>query len=59
VTIRAVVFDIGGVLEVTPDLGVAEKWERAPGQGDGEILGLDSQRLMRSSRICGPPTSAR
>ena len=26
--IRAVVFDIGGVLEITPDLGVAEKWEQ-------------------------------
>lgn len=25
--IRAIVFDIGGVLEVTPDLGLAEKWE--------------------------------
>jgi len=25
--IRAVVFDIGGVLEITPDLGVIELWE--------------------------------
>jgi epoxide hydrolase-like predicted phosphatase len=25
--IRAVVFDIGGVLEITPDLGVTELWE--------------------------------
>jgi epoxide hydrolase-like predicted phosphatase len=25
--IRAVVFDIGGVLEITPDLGVDERWE--------------------------------
>jgi epoxide hydrolase-like predicted phosphatase len=25
--IRAVVFDIGGVLEITPDLGVHERWE--------------------------------
>jgi putative hydrolase of the HAD superfamily len=25
--IRAVVFDIGGVLEVTPDLGLTERWE--------------------------------
>ena len=25
--IRAVVFDIGGVLEITPDLGVTERWE--------------------------------
>jgi len=26
-TIQAVVFDIGGVLEFTPRLGVSEKWE--------------------------------
>lgn len=35
-TVRAVVFDIGGVLEYTPSLGVPEKWEeilRLP-QGD-------------------------
>ena len=25
--IRAVVFDIGGVLEITPDLGVIPMWE--------------------------------
>ena len=25
--IRAVVFDIGGVLEITPDLGLTERWE--------------------------------
>ena len=25
--IRAVVFDIGGVLEITPDLGVDRPWE--------------------------------
>jgi len=27
-TIRAIVFDIGGVLEITPDLGVNAKWEQ-------------------------------
>lgn len=27
-TIRAVVFDIGGVLEITPSIGVTEKWEQ-------------------------------
>jgi len=27
-TIKAIVFDIGGVLEITPDLGVNEKWEK-------------------------------
>jgi epoxide hydrolase-like predicted phosphatase len=26
--VRAVVFDIGGVLELTPDLGTDEKWQR-------------------------------
>ncbi len=26
-TIRAVVFDIGGVLEITPDTGWQVKWE--------------------------------
>ncbi|MBA3871135.1 MAG: HAD family phosphatase [Anaerolineae bacterium] len=26
-TIRAIVFDIGGVLEITPRIGVTEKWE--------------------------------
>lgn len=35
--VRAVVFDIGGVLEVTPDLGVAGKWERELGLGAGEL----------------------
>ena len=33
-TIQAVVFDIGGVLEITPNLGVTETWEcRATGPG--------------------------
>lgn len=35
--VRAVVFDIGGVLEATPDLGVARKWERGLGLGGGEL----------------------
>src|SRR5262249_15487768 len=29
--IRAVVFDIGGVLEITPDVGVTRLWERRLG----------------------------
>jgi epoxide hydrolase-like predicted phosphatase len=37
VAIRAVVFDIGGVLEVTPDLGVKRQWEERLGLGQGEI----------------------
>ncbi len=36
--IRAVVFDIGGVLEITPDLGVHQLWETRLGLPDGEIL---------------------
>jgi epoxide hydrolase-like predicted phosphatase len=35
--IRAVVFDIGGVLEFTPPLGMAEKWEDHLGLGHGEL----------------------
>ena len=36
--IRAVVFDIGGVLEITPDLGVDRLWETRLGLPPGEIL---------------------
>ena len=36
-TIRAVVFDIGGVLEITPDLGVAELWETRLSLPAGEL----------------------
>lgn len=35
--IRAVVFDIGGVLEVTPDLGVDGRWEARLGLAAGEL----------------------
>jgi epoxide hydrolase-like predicted phosphatase len=35
--IRAVVFDIGGVLEITPDLGVTARWESRLGLADGEM----------------------
>jgi epoxide hydrolase-like predicted phosphatase len=35
--IRAVVFDIGGVLEITPDLGVHRLWETRLGLPAGEI----------------------
>ena len=34
---RAVVFDIGGVLEFTPAMGMAEKWEDRLGLGRGEL----------------------
>ncbi len=42
--IRAVVFDIGGVLEITPDLGLTEKWEQLlhlkPGELDERMAGV-------------------
>ena len=40
--IRAVVFDIGGVLEITPDLGVDRWWEIRP------VGGLLIVHLLRS-----------
>jgi epoxide hydrolase-like predicted phosphatase len=36
-TIEAVVFDIGGILEITPDLGWAPAWESRLGLAAGEI----------------------
>jgi putative hydrolase of the HAD superfamily len=36
-TIEAVVFDIGGVFEITPDLGWAPAWESRLGLAPGEI----------------------
>ncbi|HTX25432.1 MAG TPA: HAD family phosphatase [Streptosporangiaceae bacterium] len=36
-TIQAVVFDVGGVLEITPDLGVTEMWESRLGLPAGEL----------------------
>jgi epoxide hydrolase-like predicted phosphatase len=36
-TIRAVVFDIGGILEITPSLSVTERWESRLGLQAGEI----------------------
>jgi putative hydrolase of the HAD superfamily len=39
--IRAIVFDIGGVLEITPDLGISTKWEQQlqlkPGELDNRL----------------------
>jgi epoxide hydrolase-like predicted phosphatase len=37
VVVRAVVFDIGGVLEITPDLGLDRQWEPRLGLRPGEI----------------------
>jgi epoxide hydrolase-like predicted phosphatase len=36
-SIQAVVFDIGGVLEITPDLGLAGTWESRLGLDPGEL----------------------
>jgi hypothetical protein len=36
-SIQAVVFDIGGVLEVTPDLGLADTWEARLALAPGEL----------------------
>lgn len=36
-TVRAVVFDIGGVLEITPRLGITEKWEAKLDLKPGEL----------------------
>ncbi len=36
-SIQAVVFDIGGVLEITPDLGVTGMWESRLDLGPGEL----------------------
>jgi hypothetical protein len=36
-TIQAVVFDIGGVLEVTPSLAVSKTWEDRLGLEPGEL----------------------
>ena len=36
-TIKAIVFDIGGVLEITPNLGVDEEWEQKLNLKSGEL----------------------
>jgi epoxide hydrolase-like predicted phosphatase len=36
-TIKAVVFDIGGILEITPDLGWGPAWEARLGLAPGEL----------------------
>ncbi len=35
--IKAIVFDIGGVLEITPDMGMTEKWEERLHLKPGEL----------------------
>jgi len=48
--VRAVVFDIGGVLEITPSLGVPEKWERKLRLQPGE-LGERTHRVWEAGAI--------
>jgi len=36
-TIHGIIFDIGGVLEITPDLGVTAKWEQRLQLAPGEL----------------------
>jgi epoxide hydrolase-like predicted phosphatase len=38
VAIRAVIYDIGGVLEITPSTGWVERWERRLGLEVGQLL---------------------
>ena len=45
-TIRGIVFDIGGVLEYTPDLGVNTKWEQKLNLQPGEL----DKRLIQAWR---------
>ena len=46
-SIQAVVFDIGGVLEITPDRGMTEKWERLLNLKPGEL----DERLINSGWV--------
>jgi putative hydrolase of the HAD superfamily len=53
--IRAVVFDIGGVLEITPDLGVTPMWEIRLGLPAGKL-----NERMRDAWVGGRrPTASR
>ena len=47
--IRAVVFDIGGVLEITPDLGIHRLWETRLGLPAGEMDERMADVWMRGS----------
>lgn len=46
-TIQAVVFDIGGVLEITPERGMIEKWEQHLNLKPGEL----NKRLINSGWV--------
>ena len=47
--IRAVVFDMGGVLEITPDLGIHRRWETRLGLPAGEMDKRMADVWMRGS----------
>jgi SAM-dependent methyltransferase len=52
--IRAVVIDIGGVLEIAPDLGAAPMWEERLMPGDGDLqAGTRSLRARGRGGLCG------
>lgn len=44
-SIRGIVFDTGGVLEITPDLGVMSKWGHKLGLQPGEVIFLDDSAV--------------
>jgi hypothetical protein len=52
--IRAVVFDIGGVLEITPDLGITRQWETRLGLAAGaRESGLHAVRYRDNAQVIG------
>ena len=54
--IRAVVFDIGGVLEITPDLGVTGEWEARLGLSAGSWTGACTTRGGEAASARSPWT---
>jgi len=57
--IRAVVFDIGGVLEIDPDLGVIPMWEDRLGLPAGERPPGGSAARRSPSSAASWPASCR
>ena len=46
-SIQAIVFDIGGILEITPEMGMIEKWEQRLYLKSGEL----NERLINSGWV--------
>ena len=46
-SIQAIVFDIGGILEITPEMGMIEKWEQRLHLKSGEL----NERLINSGWV--------